>query len=172
MRTSNFKNAMCSKRVKNEKKQAIDGNNWIIPDVGNFKLFLYVPVQLYKSLHTLATVQQPVLFFNFPIEYPMKPPVVTYHGTNIQEIFRTKSIFQNDMSKISNVQCLCCSSIMCRNRWTIACGIRQIVDEFIKVTTWKARVVERLFCKKVQQLLVKSNNSYLSVADYPIFEYL
>ena len=172
MHTSNFKNAMCLKRVKNEKKRAIDGNNWIIPDVGNFKLFLYVPVQLYKSLHELANEQQPVLFFNFPIEYPMKPPVVTYHGTNIQEIFRTNPIFLEDILKISGIRCLCCTSILCRNRWTVACGVQQIVDEFRKITTWKARVVERFYCKKIQDRLVKSNNSYLSVGDYPIFEYL
>jgi hypothetical protein len=172
MRTSNFKNHFCLRRVKNEKKHAIDGKNWIIPEVGNSKLFLYVPIQLYESLHKLANMQQPVLFFNFPAEYPMKPPVVTYHGINIQEIFGTNSIFGNDMSKISDIECLCCGSIMCRNKWTIAHGVQQIVDEFIKITTWKARVVERLYCKKIQHQLVKSDNSYLAVTDYPIFEYL
>ena len=166
------KNAMCSKRIRNEKLRAPFGHDWVIPDVGISKSFLYVPINLYKSLTKSANMQQPVLFFDFPTEYPLKPPVVTYHGINIQEIFRTNPIFLEDILKISGIRCLCCTSILCRNRWTVACGVQQIVDEFRKITTWKARVVERFYCKKIQDRLVKSNNSYLSVGDYPIFEYL
>jgi hypothetical protein len=166
------KTAMCSKRIRNEKLRAPFGCDWVIPDLGMGKSFLYVPVNLYTSLAKLANMRQPVLFFNFPIEYPLKPPIVEYYGIEIQQIFRTNPIFLDDMIKISDIKCLHCESILCRNKWTIARGVQQIVDEFIKFTTWKARVVERFYCKKIQDQLVKSNNSYLFVEDYPIFEYL
>jgi|TARA_B100000795_G_scaffold199322_1_gene153167 ubiquitin-protein ligase len=171
--TTTHNNNFCSKRIINEQMRAYEnGENWIIPNIRHDISTMYVPITLYKSLQTLARNKQPVLHFVFPTSYPMKPPTVTYHGTNVQEIFRTNSIFSEDMMKISNMKCLCCESILCRNKWTVAHGIQAIIDEFIKITTLKSRVIERLYCKTIQKQLVKSQNSFLLVEDYPIFEYL
>ena len=63
--------------------------------------------------------------------------------------------------------CLCCGSILCKNRWGVTRKLQEIIDEFIKVTSWRARVVERLLCKKIQNQKIK-----LPVNDYPIFEFL
>ena len=76
-------------------------------------------------------------------------------------------IFEKDILKISDIGCLCCGSILCKNKWNPMRKIIEVIEEFVKITSWRARVVERLYCKKIQEQKLR-----LPVEDYPIYEYL
>ena len=66
------------------------------------------------------------------------------------------------------VECLCCFTLLCPDNWCPSYGIKDIVDEFIRVTSWKARIIEKIWCKKVQEQRLPK----LFVEYYPIYKYL
>jgi len=145
--------------------------DWILFNYDKTKKpFLFVPIKLYPSLQNtaMAAGRDPALVISFQKDWPWKPPTVTYYDKDIQELYRAGQLFENDIVKLSDIGCLCCGSILCRDRWTIASKIEDIVSEFIKITSWRARVVERFLCKRIQENKI----GRLPVNDYPIFKYL
>ena len=160
--------SMVRKRIGKEMK---DNNfNWILFNADkNKEPFLFVPIELYPSLQkkALEAGKDPALILTFRSRYPWAPPKVTYYEKDIQELYRTNSLFERDILEISDIGCLCCGSILCKDRWSITSKVKDIADEFVKITSWRARVVERFLCKKIQNQKIK-----IPVEDVPIFEYL
>ncbi len=164
--------SMVRKRIGKEMKDNNEYNysNWILFNADkNKEPFLFIPINLYPSLQktALEAGREPALVITFQNRWPWAPPKVTYYEKEIQELYRTSSIFERDILKLSDIGCLCCGSILCKNRWSITSKVQDIINEFIKITSWRARVVERFLCKKLQYQKIK-----LPVEDYPIFEYL
>ena len=58
---------------------------------------------------------------------------------------------------------------MCPNNWSPANNLKQIIDEFQKITELKKRAVEIFICNKVQRLLLPDG---LPVQDFPISQFL
>jgi len=146
-------------------------HDWILFNYDKTKKpFLFVPIKLYPSLQNTASAvgRDPALVVSFPRNWPWGPPTVTYYDKDIQELYRAGQLFANDILKLSDIGCLCCGSILCRDRWSINRKIQDIVEEFVKITSWRARVVERFLCKRIQENKI----GRLPVNDYPIFEYL
>lgn len=160
--------SMVSKRIGKEMK---DNNfNWILFNADkNIEPFLFIPIELYPSLQKKAMEagKDPALIITFKSRYPWAPPKVTYYEKDIQELYRTNSLFERDILEISDIGCLCCGSILCKDRWSITSKVNDIAEEFVKITSWRARVVERFLCKKIQNQKIK-----IPVEDVPIFEYL
>ena len=157
-----------TRRLNNEKEHAVDGALWTTFDDKNRK-YLYVPINLYGTLQTRAEKvgRDPALIFTFDTLYPFRSPDIKYYNVDIKQIYRCSPIFVKDMESVSDIGCICCGSILCSNNWRVNYGVQSVINEFLKITTWKARVVERLMCKKVQKQLI----ARLPVEDYPIFEY-
>ncbi len=160
--------SMVRKRIGKEMK---DNNfNWILFNADkNIEPFLFIPIELYPSLQKKAMEagKDPALIITFKSRYPWAPPKVTYYEKDIQELYRTNSLFERDILEISDIGCLCCGSILCKDRWSITSKVNDIAEEFVKITSWRARVVERFLCKKIQNQKIK-----IPVEDVPIFEYL
>ena len=166
---ASYNHNIVRKRVAKEIRED-NHQDWILFDSDqNNDPFLFVTIKLYPSLQKKAEKagKDPALIISFPARYPWCPPNVSYYGKDIQELYRTNQIFEKDILKISDMGCMCCGSILCKHRWGITRKLQEIIDEFIKVTSWRARVVERLLCKKIQNQKIK-----LPVNDYPIFEFL
>ena len=160
-----------SRRLCAEKKRSSRGYSWrFMKDTENIT-YLYIPVQLSPSQHQRAVKigRDPALLFSFDSNYPFRPPKVRYYNTNILELYRVGSLFFDDLKKLNNIGCLCCSSILCKDNWTPTNNIDDITDEFLKVMSWKAQVVERFMCKKIQEKILPNIESrYFK----QIYEYL
>ena len=154
------------RRLQGEMAQSTSGQEWTFID----SQFLYVPVKLCRQLQKRAQSvgRDPALIFTFKTGYPFRPPMIYYYSTPVRNIYHSEELFAEDMTLISGTECLCCHSILCDNNWTWKYTIDDVIGEFKRITTLKVRVVERLFCKKVQEQLIPQ----LLIAHVAIFHYL
>ena len=142
---------MRQRRLQNEKRR-----EW--PD--NWQLFdnhVKIPIVLPPPLTSGTMVA------TFPDNYPFKGPSFSFNDQEWSMIYRTGSLFHEDMALISGKECLCCHSFMCPDNWHCVSRITQVVQEFMDITTYKVRVVERFLCKRLQEYYLHG---------VPIHEYL
>tara|TARA_Y100001970_G_C13764308_1_gene617321 strand:+ start:152 stop:580 length:429 start_codon:yes stop_codon:yes gene_type:complete len=142
---------MRQRRLHNEQRKEW-ADNWKLHDN-----HLEIPITLPTPLRSGTMV------VTFPANYPFKGPSFSFNGQVWDQIYRTGSIFNDDMVHISNKTCICCDTLMCPNHWHCVHTIAQVVQEFMDIATYKVRVVERFMCKRIQE-------NYLH--GVPIHEYL
>ena len=101
------------------------------------------------------------LIFDFiiPFEYPFKPPKINYKGKSIRWIFKTNKLFKDDLKKIMNTTCLCCSSITCN--WGPTLNIINLVHEIKFFINIKLLLVELFFCRKIVKSLPDELSNYI-----------
>ena len=71
-------------------------------------------------------------------------------------------------------RCLGCDSILCSNNWHPANNIKMIIDEFLHVTSLKARARERVICNKMQEnffKIIKTHNKKMFMGCLPLNHY-
>jgi len=134
------------------------------------KRYLYVPIDLYPSLDTMAEQanKDPALILDLKF-YPFKVPIISYLSRPVDSIYKTNTIFNEIIKNITGDCCLCCSSFICNEKWVPSNTINQIIDEFKDITTVKARAIEIFCCDKMQAQRLPNG---LPVQDYPISQYL
>jgi hypothetical protein len=138
---------------------------------------VHIPIKMYDSLQKQAEINNsnPTLILTVK-DYPFIVPSVCYLSKPISYIYHTNSIFTNDFKKITGMGCLCCNSFVCPHNWSPTKTMQDIVDEFYEITKLKCRLIERLYCDKIQTQLVISRNkgheNILSIGDIRIAEYL
>ena len=100
--------------------------------------------------------------------YPFRPPNVLCNNKEIiscySEMFGVGMEMQNDLMKLSNKNCWCCDSLLCKNNWNVHNKLVDIVDEFKFFYTIKKRAVERHWAKIISRDCL--------VEDIPLAEYL
>jgi hypothetical protein len=102
--------------------------------------------------------------------YPFRPPSVTYNGKNLLIFYRELSDCSNkkirdDMSKLlGDSGCMCCSSLLCGNNWSVHNTIKNLLEEFEKFRQIKKRSVERFWSDRIASIFL--------VEDIPLREYL
>ena len=142
---------MRQRRLQNEKRKEWP-DNW----------------QLYENRVTIPITFPPPLtsgtiVVTFPANYPFKGPTFSFNSQGWNKIYRTGSIFHEDMALISNKSCVCCDTLMCPNNWHCVNTVTQVVQEFMDIAAYKVRVVERFMCKRLQEYYLHG---------VPIHEYL
>ena len=132
--------------------------------------YLYVPIELPEPLQQRAenAGKDPALILDLKL-YPFQVPRITYLSSSVEKIYRCCPIFNEIMNKLTNKECLCCSSFLCPENWGPSMNLKQIVDEFKNIAELKARAVEIFICNKVQRLLIPDG---LPVQDFPISQFL
>ena len=147
--------------------------------------FLYLPIKLHPSLQKRAEAKgvDPALIFTLS-EYPWRAPEVHFCSMHLDKIYSctnsTTNIFKEIQLMDPSIKCLRCSSFLCGENWHAARKIRDIVNEFKKITSLKARAVERVVCNKIQEELFrnltnvngKPNQTVLPLRDIRISEFL
>lgn len=142
---------MRQRRLHNEKRKEWP-DDWQL-----YENHVEIPIVFPSSLTSGTMV------VTFPVEYPFKGPSFSFNGQGWGTIYRTSPIFHEDMALISGKECLCCHSYMCPNNWYCSSKITQVVQEFMDITAYKVRVVERFLCKRLQEYYLHG---------VPIHEYL
>ena len=136
--------------------------------------FLYVPINLYRSLdiRTRKKGRDPALILNLK-DYPWRCPKISFLSVSASRIYRNTPFLIKGLYQLSGKECLCCNSFVFPEKWTPACSITDIFDEFLNITEIKARLIERIYCDKVQdQLLDRGVGQRLPLEDIKISEYL
>ena len=139
--------------------------------------FLYIPLILYEPLNKMAKLKNhdPALILTLK-SYPFSAPKISYLSKSATTIYRTNSIFINEIRAMSGIECICCNSFVCPEMWTPGNTIKDIIDEFQEITKLKHRAIERLYCDKIQDQLIHTSNNdinnYLLNNDLRIAEYL
>lgn len=77
--------------------------------------------------------------------YPFKSPKVKIREFGYNSLLKINQV----SSKILNIKCLCCESVICDNNWNIQCNIYDILNEVKKNLEIKLRAVEVLHCIKI-----------------------
>lgn len=141
-----------------------------IPGVLIDNRYLYVPIELYTTLNRMAegSNKDPALILDLNF-YPFRVPVITYLSRPVDSIYRTNQILIAIIKKITGENCICCSSFMCNANWVPSNNISEIIDEFKRITTVKARAIEILCCNRMQ---VQRLPNGFPVQDYAISQYL
>lgn len=142
---------MRQRRLQNEKQKEWP-DEWTL-----YENYVEIPLVLPPPLISGTMV------VTFPAEYPFKGPTLSFNGQGWNTIYRTGSIFQEDMTLISGKECICCHSFVCPNNWYCSSKITQVVQEFLDIAAYKVRVVERFLCKRLQEYYLHN---------VPIHEYL
>lgn len=132
---------------------------------------LYVFLDLKNS-----QIKDIILVFRLE-NYPFVAPTINYIINNKEEnmgnIYKTGYIFLKEMKNITGYECLCCSSYLCGYNWVPTNKIIDIIKEFIMIVGSKYRVVEKLYCDKIQDQLIKSVSlGRLPLEDIKISDYL
>jgi len=140
--------------------------------------YIYVPVKLYPSLqkNEESMGKDPALVISLK-NYPWKAPKVTYFSKEIQEIYGcggSNEIINEIRIMEGKSRCLGCDSILCSNNWHPANNIKMIIDEFLHVTSLKARARERVICNKMQEnffKIIKTHNKKMFMGCLPLNHY-
>jgi hypothetical protein len=98
----------------------------------------------------------------FTKDYPFKSPSVTINGYNYTDLLSIHTPWKIDMLPGGN--CLCCSTLLCRNNWYPTANVVIIVKEVISNLILKIRFNEICHIKKIKY-------KYL-IDDIPLEEYL
>ena len=100
-----------------------------------------------------------IIDFIIPFEYPFKPPKINYKGKSIKWFLKTNKLFRDDLKKLMNTTCLCCSSITCN--WGPTLNIIKLVHEIKSFSRIKLLLVEIFLCRKVVKTLPEEISNYI-----------
>jgi len=145
-------------------------NKYDIPGDLIDRRYLYVPIKLPETLQERAEKagKEPGLILDLKL-YPFRVPKITYLSFPAQRIYRCNLIFSDIMKKLSNADCICCSTFICPENWLCSNTLNQIIDEFLKIAEFKQRVVDIFICNKVQKQILPDG---LPIQDYAISQFL
>lgn len=140
--------------------------------------YIYLPIKLYPSLQKKAIENgiDPALIITLK-NYPWRAPKVCFCSISTNCIYKCggEKKYTDELEKIMGENiCLGCTSILCGNTWTPNHGINDIVTEFKKFTTLKARIIERIICNQIQEkmFLKISGKQTLPLDHYRISDFL
>lgn len=172
---NNHNSDIIIRRVRGEKRKFDKNNEWICYVRDNHQ-HVIVPIKMHPIIaQQLNTSRNDRLFLSFILtkNYPFECPKVTFNKQSLPTFYfknfsNCGEIFEEDYKTLKSANCLCCCTILCPDNWEPTYSIKDVIDEFNKITSWKIKVVEKLMCRKVQEQLLPE----LPVKYYPIHEYL
>ena len=152
-------------RLRNEEER----DNW---DLHGIHAFLQEG-GIYTVIRNKLFTNEKILMMNGFESYPFRPPRVTFDGDDVLQLYVKLSSFENqsmcddfrNMRKSENlVECLCCTSILCRDNWGVCDTISKIVTEFNMFCDMRKRTQVRFWSRRIA-------SRYL-VEDIPLFKYV
>ena len=124
---------------------------------------------IYIPMDDMNSNEGDLLIVKYKDGYPFRGPTVWYKQENLLVFYKKLSEIcdreiYDDFRKLHGDGCMCCSSLLCGNNWSVHNHITDIKREFEKYCHIKKRSIERFWCRKITE-------RYL-IEHLPIFEYL
>ena len=89
-----------------------------------------------------------------PDFYPFKPPKIKLNDGNYYNFLKT-----NNLRKINNPYCLCCSTLICDKNWSPSNGIIHIINEIYQNIYNKKNIIEILHLEKIEKKYLGFNSN-------------
>jgi len=153
VKTTKSYSAHISRRLTNESRKWEDEEdiyNLVTNEHG-------IKVEVFLS--EIGYLNNLIIDFIIPFEYPFKPPKINYKGKSIKWFLKTNKLFRDDLKKLMNTTCLCCSSITCN--WGPTLNIINLVHEIKSFISIKLLLVEIFLCRKVVKTLPEEISNYI-----------
>lgn len=135
---------MHNRRLKNEKIR----DNW-----GRNVYYNIEENKIYAFYDNFLLKQNYLLTFNISNRYPFKAPEVYVNNKNIIDFYadlfggNSSTFIQKQLQDLFHGQCMCCSTILCKNNWGPQHTIKDILEEFTSYINLKQRVLERFWLR-------------------------
>lgn len=84
--------------------------------------------------------------------YPFRPPKIFYQNRPYSDFLKI-NYSKNELSlvkKITGNECLCCSSLNCRDNWTPAITLQKIILDINRVKILKRNIINKLLADKIK----------------------
>lgn len=83
--------------------------------------------------------------------YPFCTPKIKINYFDYIEFLRIRSIvFQNLLKQITKMNCLCCESYLCSDRWSPAIRLTKIVEEIRMFRKYKRDIINKFYADKIK----------------------
>ena len=93
----------------------------------------------------------PIYKFIIKKHYPFTPPDVYYKNQPYENVYKLTSQRQMNYLKIlTNLECLCCTSILCSNNWNITLNFIDIINEINNYKKIKRNIFIKILADKIK----------------------
>jgi hypothetical protein len=149
---ASFNTNAIKKRLKNELDKMYNERNQIIVELNQptekNEVVLYVYIYEIDGENQLNRYK-----FGITFHYPFRAPEIYYQGhpyIDFLQISRTEKEFKS-FKKITGLNCLCCNSYNCSDKWSPVVTLLKIIDEIKFIKRRKRDVINKLLADKIKQ---------------------
>jgi ubiquitin-protein ligase len=92
-----------------------------------------------------------IFCFTFSNDYPFRPPTITINNKGYFDSLRLNSPrFNTVLTYLNGLNCLCCSSFLCRDHWSPAFTVKKILEEIDNYKLIKRNIIRKLLLDKIK----------------------
>lgn len=120
--------------------------------------FLYVQsVEMNKTGIPVVTIvdysTENLNIYEFTTDsYPFRVPKIKVNSFEYIEFLKIRTpTFQHLLKKIKGLNCLCCNSYLCSDRWTPALKFINIIEEIQTFRKYKRDIINKLYANKIKE---------------------
>ena len=111
------------KRLSKERNKIIDKYN-------NCELIIDEQEKLQYKLNVVIDNKH-TLYIVIPKYFPFKEPNMYVNEQSYYNFLKLDNWLYKEVKQVYNIECLCCNTILCPNKWRPALRLYQLVDEFM-----------------------------------------
>jgi len=83
--------------------------------------------------------------------YPFRPPKIKINFTPYYEFLKISFLpFSENLRKIHKINCLCCATITCGDKWTPAFTINTLINEIRSFKSYKRDLINKMLADKIK----------------------
>ena len=83
--------------------------------------------------------------------YPFHPPIFHINNKNYLQYLKLPSNrFSEQLKKLTNESCLCCSSLCCKYKWSPAIKLYMFINELNKIRQYKRNIVYKILSDHIK----------------------
>jgi ubiquitin-protein ligase len=85
------------------------------------------------------------------INYPFRPPKIKINFRPYYEFLKISFLpFSENLRKIHKINCLCCATVTCGDKWTPAFTTNTLINEIRSFKSYKRDLINKLFADKIK----------------------
>lgn len=107
-----------------------------------------------NSVISIKVIKEKNIYnFDLTKDYPFHPPKnIMINGNNYKQSLTNYCYnFRTVLKKNYGIECLCCNTILCGDKWSPACNICHIINELDKITQIQKEVIIRILCNEIRE---------------------
>jgi hypothetical protein len=141
-----------NKRIKRDADNLIKlypYNKIYVNDISN-----HIIIDIYDEEPTnnqINKIINPIYKFIIKKYYPFTAPEVYYKNVTYENVYKMSSQREiNHLKILTNLECLCCSSILCSNNWNITLNFIDIINEINNYKKIKRNIFIKILADKIK----------------------